>query len=153
MLFLNAFFSASDACFCQCPTVSYTKIIASTARISRCRRSPRTTINKNTTKNRNLEKGRKRGGALLSFGVIFDVFLNKNVSKNRNEKLCRKTRQKNVKLSKKQGTIPPPKIKILKFLLQRRILQNSVFTREKRRLLKIPCFESVHTFEKHPRKK
>ena len=58
MPFLNAFFSASDACFCQCPTVSYTKIIASTARILRCRRSPRTTINKNTTKNRNLEKGR-----------------------------------------------------------------------------------------------
>ena len=94
MPFLNAFFSASDACFYQCPPVSCIKIIASTARISRCRRSPRTTINKNTTKNHNLEKGRKRGGALLSFGDIFDVFLNKNVSKNRSEKLCRKTRQK-----------------------------------------------------------
>ena len=32
-------------------------------------------INKNTTKNRNLEKGRKRGGATTSFGVIFDLFL------------------------------------------------------------------------------
>ena len=43
MFFLNLF-SASDACFCQCPPVSCIKIIASTARISRCRRSPRTTI-------------------------------------------------------------------------------------------------------------
>ena len=109
--------------------------------------------NKNTTKNHNLEKGRKRGGALLSFGDIFDVFLNKNVSKNRSEKLCRKTRQKNVKLSKKQGTIQPQKIEILKFLMQRRFLQNNVFTREKQCVLKIPCFESVHTFEKRPRKK
>ena len=107
----------------------------------------------NTTKNRNLEKGRKRGGALLSFGDIFDVFLNKNVSKNRSEKLCRKTRQKNVKLSKKQGTIQPQTIEILKFLMQRRFLQNNVFTREKQCVLKIPCFESVHTFEKRPRKK
>ena len=32
-------------------------------------------INKNTTKKHNLEKGRKRGGALLSFGNIFDLFL------------------------------------------------------------------------------
>ena len=110
-------------------------------------------IDKNNTKNHNLEKGRKRGGALLSFGDIFDVFLNKNVSKNRSEKLCRKTRQKNVKLSKKQGTIQPQKIDILKFLMQRRFLQNSVFTREKQCVLKIPCFESVHKFEKHPRKK
>ena len=110
-------------------------------------------INKNTTKNRNLEKGRKRGGAGLSFGVKFDLFLVKNASKNRCEKLCRKTRQKTWKLTKKQGTIPPPKIKILKFLLQRRILQNSVFTTEKQCLLKIPCFESVHKVEKHPRKK
>ena len=110
-------------------------------------------INKNTTKNRNLEKGRKRGGALLSFGNIFDVFLNKNVSKNRSEKLCRKTRQKNVKLSKKQGTIPPRKIKSLKFLLQVRFLQNNVFTREKQCVLKIPCLESVHAFEKRPKKK
>ncbi len=110
-------------------------------------------INKNTTKKRNLEKGRKRGGAGLSFGVNLDLFLLKNASKNRCEKLCRKIRQKTLKLKQKQGTIPPPKIKILKFLLQRRILQNSVFTREKQCLLKIPCFESVHTFEKHPRKK
>ena len=44
MPFLDAFFSASDACFYQCPPVSCIKIIASTARISRCRRSPRTTI-------------------------------------------------------------------------------------------------------------
>ena len=61
--------------------------------------------------------------------------------------------KKNVKLSQKQGTIKPPKIEILKFLMQRRILQNSVFTREKQCVLKIPCFESVHTFEKRPRKK
>ena len=110
-------------------------------------------INKNTTKKRNLEKGRKRGCAPLSFGVNLDLFLVKNASKNRCEKICRKTRQKTWKLNKKQGTIPPPKIKILKFLLQRRILQNSVFTREKQCFLKIPCFESVHTFEKRPRKK
>ena len=45
-------------------------------------------INKNTTKNRNLEKGRKRGGAPLSFGVDVDIFLVKNASKNRCEKLC-----------------------------------------------------------------
>ena len=32
-------------------------------------------INKNTTKKHNLEKGRKRGGATTSFGVIFDLFL------------------------------------------------------------------------------
>ena len=32
-------------------------------------------INKNTTKKHNLEKGRKRGGAGTSFGVIFDLFL------------------------------------------------------------------------------
>ena len=94
----------------------------------------------------------EKGGA-LSFGVNFDLFLVKNASKNRCEKICRKTRQKTLKLKQKQGTIPPPKIKILKFLLQRRILQNTVFTREKQCFLKIPCFESVHTFEKHPRKK
>ena len=110
-------------------------------------------MNKNTTKKHNLEKGRKRGCAPLSFGDIFDVFLNKNVSKNRSEKLCRKTRQKNVKLSKKQGTIQPQKIEILKFLMQRRFLQNNVFTREKQGFLKIACFESEHTFEKRPRKK
>ena len=34
-------------------------------------------INKNTTKNRNLEKGRKRGGAGTSFGVIFVFFFSK----------------------------------------------------------------------------
>ena len=68
-------------------------------------------------------------------------------------KICRKTRQKNVKLNKKQGTIQPQKIEILKFLMQRRFLQNNVFTREKQCVLKIPCFESVHTFEKRPRKK
>ena len=110
-------------------------------------------INKNTTKKHNLEKDRKRGAPVTSFGVIFVLFLVKNASKNRCEKICRKIRQKTLKLKQKQGTIPPPKIKILKFLLQRRILQNSVFTQEKQCLLKIPCFESVHTFEKHPRKK
>ena len=110
-------------------------------------------INKNTTKNHNLEKGRKRGGAGLSFGVNLDLFLLRNASKNRCEKICRKTCQKTWKLSKKQGTTLPQKIKILKFLLQRRFLQNNVFTREKQCVLKIPCFESVHTFEKHPRKK
>ena len=58
MPFLNAFFSASDACFYQLPPVSCIKIIASTARISRCRRSPRTTIHKNTITNPDLEKCR-----------------------------------------------------------------------------------------------
>ena len=110
-------------------------------------------INKNTTKNRNLEKGRKREGAPLSFGINVDIFLVKNAPKNRSEKLCRKTRQKTLKLSKIQGTIQPQKIEILKFLMQRRILPNSVFTKEKLCFLKIPCLESVHTFEKHPRKK
>ena len=51
-------------------------------------------INKNTTKNRNFEKGRKRGGAPTSFGLIFNVFLVKNASKTQCEKKCRKTRQK-----------------------------------------------------------
>ena len=113
--------------------------------------SPKST--KIPQKNATSKKVEKGGGAGLSFGVNLDLFLLKNASKNRCEKLCRKTRQKTLKLKQKQGTIPPPKIKILKFLLQRRILQNSVFTREKQCLLKIPCFESVHTFEKHPRKK
>ena len=106
-------------------------------------------LQKNTT-SKKVEKGRS---GPLSFGDIFDVFLNKNVSKNRSEKLCRKTRQKNVKLSKKQGTIQPQKIEILKFLMQRRFLQNNVFILEKQCFLKIPCLESVHTFEKHPREK
>ena len=66
-------------------------------------------INKNTTKKRNLEKGRKRGGALLSFGDIFDVFSNKNVSKNRSEKLCRTTRQKKRKIKQKTRHDPTPK--------------------------------------------
>ena len=88
-----------------------------------------------------------------SFGVNFDICLVKHALKNRCEKLRRKTCQKTWKLSKKTGTILSPKKKILKFLLQRRILENSVFTREKQCFLKIPCFESVHTFEKRPRKK
>ena len=94
-----------------------------------------------------------RGAPVLSFDSFLTYLSSKNTSKNRSEQLCRKTLQKTLKISKKQSTIPPPKIKILKFLLQRRILQNSVFTREKQCLLKIPCFESVHTFEKHPREK
>ena len=126
MPFLNAFFSASDACFYQCPPGSCIKIIASTARISRCRRSPRTTINKNTTKDRYVEKARKRGCAGLSFRVIFDIFFVKNEFKNICEKLYGKTRPKTLNINKKQSTIPPPKNKILEFLLQRRFLQNSV---------------------------
>ena len=110
-------------------------------------------INKNTTKNRNLEKGRKRGGAPTSFWLIFDLCLVKNASKNRCEKICRKTRQKTLKLKQKQGTIPPPKIKILNFFLQRRILQNSVFTREKQCFLKIQSFECAHSFGINPSKK
>ena len=110
-------------------------------------------INKNTTKNHNLEKGRKRGGATTSFGLFFDLFFVKNASKNRCEKICLKTWRKILKISKKQGTIQPQTIEILKFLMQRRFLQNNVFTREKQCVLKIPCFESVHTFEKRPRKK
>ena len=97
-----------------------------------------------------VEKGRS---SALSFGVNFDIFLVKNALKNRCEKQRRKTCQKTLKLSKKTGTILSPKKKILKFLLQRRFLQNSVFTREKQCVLKITCFESVHTFEKRPRKK
>ena len=97
-----------------------------------------------------VEKGRSNA---LSFGINFDIFLLKNALKNRCEKLRRKTCQKTWKLSKKTGTILSPKKKILKFLLQRRILENSVFTKEKQCFLKIPCFESVHTFEKRTRKK
>ena len=94
-----------------------------------------------------------RGAPVLSFDSFLTYLSSKNTSKNRSEQLCRKTLQKTLKISKKQSTIPPPKIKILKFLLQRRILQNSVFTREKQCVLKIQCLESVHTLEKHPRKK
>ena len=94
-----------------------------------------------------------RGAPVLSFDSFLTYFWSKYTSKNRCEKLCRKTCQKTLKLSQKQGTIPPPKIKILKFLLQRRILQNNVFTRGKQCFLKIACFESVHKVEKHPRKK
>ena len=49
-------------------------------------------INKNTTKNRNLEKGRKRGGAPTSFGLIFDLFLVKKWV----QKSMRKTMPKNM---------------------------------------------------------
>ena len=110
-------------------------------------------INKNTSKNPDLEKGRKRGCATLSFEVIFDLFLVKNASKNRCEKRCQKRLQKSRKLSKKQGTIPSQEMHFLIGCLQRRFLRNSVFTREKQGFLKIACFESVHTFEKRPRKK
>ena len=113
--------------------------------------SPKSTkIPQKIATSKKVEKG---GSNATSFGVIFGLFLVKNASKNQCEKLCRKTCQKTWKLSKKQGTISPQKIEILKFLLQRRILQNIVFTREKQCLLKISCFESVHTFEKRPRKK
>ena len=74
----------------------------------------------------------------------------KSYAKNDTEK---KKRQTNVKINKKQGTIPPQKIEILKFLLQRRILQNSVFTWEKQCFLKIPCLESVPKVEKRPKEK
>ena len=97
-------------------------------------------INKNTIKNRNLEKGRKRGGAPTSFGLIFDLFLVKNASKNRCEKIYRKTNKKILKLRKNKARSLSPKIKILKFLLQRRILQNNVFTREKQVLFEDPVF-------------
>ena len=86
------------------------------------------------------KKVEKRMSNALSFGVILDLFSIKNASKNRSEKLWRKTRQKTLKLKQKQGTIPPPKIKILTFLLQRRFLQNSVFTREKTVCFEDPVF-------------
>ena len=69
-----------------------------------------------------------RGAQVLSFDSFLTYLSSKNTSKNRSEQLCRKTLQKTLKISKKQSTIPPPKIKILKFLLQRRILQTRVFT-------------------------
>ena len=48
-------------------------------------------INKNTTKNHNLEKGRKRGGAGTSFGVIFDLFLLKKcVQKSKRKTMLKK---------------------------------------------------------------
>ena len=94
-----------------------------------------------------------RGVQVLSFGDIFDLFLVKNASKNRCEKRCHKKLQKSRKLSKKQGTIPSQEMHFLIGCLQRRFLQDSVFTREKQGFLKIACFESVHTFEKRPRKK
>ena len=120
-----------------------------------CQRDPKsgpesTKIRQKIATSKKVEKG---GARATSFGLIFDLFLVKNAPKNRSEKLCRKTLQKTLKLSKKQSTIQPQKIEILKFLLQMMFLQNSVFTWEKQCLLKIPCLESVHTFEKHPRKK
>ena len=92
MPFLDAFFSARDACFYQRPPVSCIKIIASTARISRCRRSPRTTIRRHrpvsgvSNKRSQMAKRRLRRLALLTprgptfgtfvghFGVIFGIF-------------------------------------------------------------------------------
>ena len=89
--FFHNFFIASVACFCQCPPVSCTKIIASTARISRCRRSPRTTIRRHRpvsgvlNKRSQMAKRRLRRLALLTprgptfgtfvahFGVIFGI--------------------------------------------------------------------------------
>ena len=82
MPFLNAFFSASDACFYQCPPVSCIKIIASTARISRCRRSPRTTIRRHRlvsgvlNKRSQIAKRRLRRLALLTpRGPTFGTFV------------------------------------------------------------------------------
>ena len=78
-------------------------------------------------------------------------------SKNRSKKQCehkyRKTHRKTLNISKKQGTIRPANMKILKFLLQRRFLQNGVSTEERQCVLKIPCFESVHNAETNPMKK
>ena len=102
------------------------------------------------TTSKKVDFGRVQG---LSFGLIFYLFLIKNASKNRCEKRCQKKLHKTLKWSKKQGTIPPRKIKILTFLLQMRFLQNNVFTLEKQRFLKIPCLECVHAFEKRPKKK
>ena len=82
MRFLDAFFSASDACFYQCPPVSCIKIIASTARISRCRRSPRTTIRRHrpvsgvSDKRSQIAKRRLRRLALLTpRGPTFGTFV------------------------------------------------------------------------------
>ena len=109
MPFLNAFFSASDACFYQCPPVSCIKIIASTARISRCRRSPRTTINKNTTKNRNLEKGRTRGVPCTKFwGHFWHIFGQKCVQKSMRTNMLKNT-SKNLKIKPKTRHDPTPK--------------------------------------------
>ena len=69
--------------------------------------SPKSTkIPQKIATSKKVEKG---GSNATSFGLNFDLFLVKNASKNRCEKLCRKTCQKILKLSKKQGTIPPPK--------------------------------------------
>ena len=108
MPFLNAFLSASDAWFYQCPPVSCIKIIASTARISRCRRSPRTTINKNTTKKRNLEKGRKRGGRGTKFWDQFGpIFAQKCVQKSMRKNMS-KNMTKNLKNKQKTRHDPTP---------------------------------------------
>ena len=109
MRFLDAFFSASDACFYQCPPVSCIKIIASTARISRCRRSPRTTINKNTTKKRNLEKGRKREVKCTKFwGQFWHIFGKKCIKKSM-RKTTQKNMSKNLKIKQKNRHDPIPK--------------------------------------------
>ena len=113
--------------------------------------SPKSTkIPQKIATSKKVEKGRSNA---TSFGVIFDLFLLKKCIKKSMRKTTQKNMSKNLKIKQKTGTILSPKKKILKFLLQRRILQNSVFTREKQCFLKIPCFESVHTFEKRPRKK
>ena len=88
-------------------------------------------INKNTTKNRNLEKGRKRGCAPLSFRLKFNLFLIKKCVKKSMWKTMPKKLQKSWKLNKKQGTIPSPETHFPTGCLQRRFLQNTVFTREK----------------------
>ena len=109
-----------------------------------------TKIPQENTTSKKIEKGGAREHLLGSF---LTYFCSKNASKNLCEKRCEKRLQKSRNLSKKQGTIPSQEMHFLIGCLQRRFLQNSVFTREKQCVLKIPCFESVHTFEKHPRKK
>ena len=66
-------------------------------------------INKNTTKNRNLEKDRKRGGAPLSFGINFDLFLVKKASKKSMRKTMPKNTSKHLKIKQKTRHDPTPK--------------------------------------------
>ena len=65
-----------------------------------------TTIPQKIATSKKVEKG---GSPALSFGLNFDLFLVKNASKSRCEKLCRKTRQQNMKIKQKTEHDPTPK--------------------------------------------
>jgi len=100
-----------------------------------------------------LKKVEKGGVRALSFDPFLTHFWSKNTSKNQCEKRCQKKLKKTLKVCKKQGATPSPEMYFLTGFLQRRFLQNSVFTREKQCFLKIQSFECAHSFGIYPSKK